>query len=117
MERESGRADRGAPSRARHAPRGAREQFRRQARAALEGGLIRYSKRRRLHEEARELGLSAFEAALLIADVQYGAADLAGSSSSENGRERQCKSWRRYALLWSAALLLAATWIVLRSRG
>jgi hypothetical protein len=118
MERDSRSADRGAADASRPSPRSARERFRRRATAALEGGLIRYSRRRRLHEEARKLGLSPFEAALMIADVQYGATSAAGTSSSENAPNRRRRPWQRLAMIWSAVLLLvSAIWIVLRSRG
>jgi hypothetical protein len=40
--------------------------------ASLEDGLLRYSRRQAILERARELGLSEFQAQLLIAQVQFG---------------------------------------------
>lgn len=40
--------------------------------ASLEGGLLRYSRRREILAEAQRCGLSDFEAQLLIAEVQFG---------------------------------------------
>ncbi|MEW6253014.1 MAG: hypothetical protein AB1716_20440, partial [Planctomycetota bacterium] len=48
--------------------------------AALEEGLLRYSRRQMIVERARELGLSEFQAHLLIAQVQYGETEANASA-------------------------------------
>jgi hypothetical protein len=45
--------------------------------ASLEDGLLRYSRRQHILQEARQLGLSDFQAHLLIAEVQFADDDFA----------------------------------------
>lgn len=49
-----------------------RDRFRSRAAASLEAGLVRYSRRRELLRVAERMGLTPFEANLIIAEVQYG---------------------------------------------
>jgi len=49
----------------------------------LEGGLLRYSKRLELLKLAKRLGLERFQAALIIAQVQYRKGQLGASRQSE----------------------------------
>jgi hypothetical protein len=44
--------------------------------AALEGGLLRYSRRVQIIDQARELGLNEFQTQLLIAQVQFGEQEI-----------------------------------------
>lgn len=44
--------------------------------AALEDGLLRYTRRQAILQRAAELGIGEFQAQLLIAQVQFGADDL-----------------------------------------
>lgn len=55
------------------------EQLKRLIRASLEGDLLRFSRRRQVLDKARRLGISEFHAHLLIAEVQFGGADLLGA--------------------------------------
>lgn len=48
------------------------EQIRRQIRASLEDGLLRFSRRQEILTAARAAGLSDFHAQILIAEVQFG---------------------------------------------
>ena len=77
---------------------GSRETFRATVRESLEGGLVRYSKRRELLRLAGELGLSTFEANVLIAEVQYHQPDKGpfGASSTR---------WRFGRRRWIAAVI------------
>ncbi len=52
------------------------EAFRRRIAAALEGGLLRHSRRQELLAEGRQLGYSDFHTHLLIAQVQFGDSSL-----------------------------------------
>lgn len=94
----------------------ARTRFRLRASVLVEGGLIRHTNRLRLYDEARAMGLSAFEASLVIAEVQYGSTSDSADDTPRTPSRRQ--TWRHAALLWSAMLfLLAAILIMLRLRG
>ena len=77
---------------------------------ALEGGLLRYSKRLELMKLGKELGIDRFQAALIIAQTQYRKGHLAFSAGQEAaddeaGRERIRRS---ELLLKIAALVLTA---------
>lgn len=118
---QEGFSDFGAPRARSRSFSDARARFRRHAAEAVEGGLVRHTQRRRLLEHARSLGLSAFEASLVIAEVQYGRASATVSSENPAPVARRilaCRSWRRVSLLWgSALLLLAALILIMRSHG
>lgn len=74
----SGAGERGSVRRSRRrgsrlSPHEQRLVFLRMVEAELERGLLRYSRRRQLVRFAQALGLSEFEASLLIAEAQYNA--------------------------------------------
>jgi len=80
---------------------------------AIEGGLLRYSKRLELLKLATELKIDRFQAALIIAEVQYRRGQLgtfttvddqAGALGADLGR----KSERAELFLKIAALILTA---------
>lgn len=80
--------------------------------AALEGGLLRYSKRLELRKLANELGLDRFEAALMIARIQYrsktGRGVVFEESAPEMGRELTPGEVRTRKWLTFAAIFLMA---------
>ena len=67
--------------------------------AALEDGLLRYSRRQMVLERARELGLNEFQAQLLIAQVQFGGDEVLNGETSPAARKTETRSdmWIRFA--------------------
>lgn len=74
-------------------------ELRRLIAAALEDGLLRYSRRQMILERARELGLSEFQAQLLIAQVQFGGDEVLNGETSPAARKTETRSdmWIRFA--------------------
>ena len=83
--------------------------------ASLEDGLLRYSRRQAILERARELGLSAFQAQLLIAQVQFGAREtplIRGAPVTV--RAADSRTWVRLAgvgVLALAIFLFLVRWV------
>lgn len=82
----------------------------------LEGGLLRYSKRLELLELAKELGIERFQAALLIAQVQYRQGRLGPVAGAEPegvrvGSGLPAANRRAEMFLKAAALFLIAALI------
>jgi hypothetical protein len=81
----------------------------------IKGGVLRYSKRRELLSFARKLGLSDFEAHLLIAQAQYGDSPLEPCAARQPVEPaylvtpRQTPTWLKasLAVLAAAAIDLA----------
>lgn len=73
---------------------------------SLEDGLLRYSRRQAILERARELGLSEFQAQLLIAQVQFGDHEI--TALPELGGPRKAphnpRAWARPAAVGVLAL-------------
>ncbi len=94
--------------------------------ASLEGGLLRYSRRMQILEQARQLGISDFQAQLLIAQVQFGGPEglktgvseeqagwLAAAPAGEHARPGS-RTWARAAgvgLLAAALFLFLLHWL------
>jgi len=83
--------------------------------AALEEGLLRYSRRQMIVERARELGLSEFQAHLLIAQVQYGETEANASAwAAGRGAPRdRVRPRRRWARVAGVGLFGAALYLIL----
>jgi hypothetical protein len=76
--------------------------------ASLEDGLLRHSRRQEILSEARQIGLSDFQAHLLIAQVQFGD-DRFTADWIAAGRRNQTRSaeWTRAGARMAAASILA----------
>ena len=98
------------------AERGAVEELRAFIAAALEGGLLRQSRREAIVAKARALGFSEFQAHLLIAQVQFGDEEipLGPPLPSPFAAERRTPSWRSLAVsgVLAAALFVWLVWWV-----
>lgn len=79
--------------------------------ASLEDGLLRYSRRRGILERARELGLSDFQAQLLIAQTQFGEREFSTAVRTPvTVRAPASRTWVRLA---GAGVLAAAIFVLL----
>lgn len=83
---------------------------------SLEGGLLRYSRRQAILDEARRLGVSDFNAHVLIAQVQFGDASVSPASTGPvgNGRLSDGRAAARLAgagLLAFALFMSAMLWL------
>jgi hypothetical protein len=88
----------------------ATEHLRRMIAELLEDGLLRYSRRRAVLEEARLLGVSEFQAHLLIAQVQYGEVSVP-LGPTQTRRRRQAETaeiWTRLAAAGAMATVIFA---------
>ena len=76
--------------------------------SSLEDGLLRYSRRRRILEEARRLGFSDFQTQLLIAQVQFGDEQFAPATPAKNAQRRggDGRAWARVTAVGVLALVL-----------
>jgi len=72
-------------------------QLRRMIAASLEDGLLRYSRRQMILEHARKLGLSDFQAQVLIAQVQFGDGDFMDWPATPRATSPRAAVWRRAA--------------------
>jgi hypothetical protein len=74
-------------------------ELRRLIAATLEDGLLRYSRRQMILERASELGLSEFQAQLLIAQTQFGGDEAPVVEASPAARQAETRSakWMRFA--------------------
>lgn len=83
--------------------------------ASLEDGLLRYSRRQAILERARELGLSDFQAQLLIAQVQFGARETPLIRSAPvTVQAADSRTWVRLAgvgVLALAIFLFLVRWV------
>ncbi len=84
---------------------------------ALEGGLLRQSRREAIVAKARELGFSEFQAHLLIAQVQFGDEEIPIGPPLPRpaAAERRRTSWAPLAA--SGALAVAMFWWLVRWVG
>ena len=82
--------------------------MRRLVAASLEDGLLRYSRRQQILNEARRLGFSDFQTQLLIAQVQFGDERFAPATPSVNHLTKAggTRGWARVAAVGVLALLL-----------
>ncbi len=76
--------------------------------ASLEGGLLRHSRRQAILARGRELGLSDFQAHLLIAQVQFGADDAPAGvlTIKPTPRVPAARVWTRLAGVGMLALTM-----------
>ena len=76
--------------------------------AALEGGLLRYSRRQEIITEAQRLGFSDFQTQLLIAQVQFGDDQFqpATPGSRRAARAESSRAWARFAAAGVLALAM-----------
>ena len=81
--------------------------LRRMIAAALEDGLLRYSRRQEILAEARRLGLSDFQTQLLIAQVQFGDERIespAPAKSSRGAPAERRQAWSMFAAVGVLAI-------------
>lgn len=76
--------------------------------ASLEDGLLRYSQRQAILDEARALGLNEFQTQLLIAQVQFGDQEITVSPTvyTAVGRGEHPRLWARVAAVGVLALAM-----------
>ena len=76
--------------------------------AALEDGLLRYSRRQAILVEAHELGFSDFQTHLLIAQVQFGddQIQLPGTAAQHSANAATPRAWAGFAAVGMLALAL-----------
>jgi len=72
-------------------------QLRRLIAASLEDGLLRYSRRQMILDQARKLGLSDFQAQVLIAQVQFGEGHFVDWPTTSRAGSPRAAIWRRAA--------------------
>ncbi len=97
-----------------------RHVFKAMAAGMLEGGFLRYSQRQELLRFAQQLGIAQFEAALLIAQVQYLPEEPAPLPSGEwvaapaDQEPERLSDWSRLSLALTAAIAvdLLAIWLL-----
>ena len=92
------------------------ERLRRLIAASLEDGLLRYSRRRMILAEARELGFNDFQTQVLIAQVQFGEDEIDPVPRAEAARRGAAhrRIWAHTAaigLLATAFFLLMIHWV------
>ncbi len=93
---------------ARSQPSEPADELRRLIIAALEDGLLRYSRRQMILDRARELGFNDFQTQLLIAQVQFGDDDepVVARPSVRRLRRRPMGTWARLAATGVLALTM-----------
>lgn len=76
--------------------------------ASLEGGLLRYSRRRQILEEGRRRAFSDFQTQLLIAQVQFGDDQFAPVTpgTPRPAADKDSRAWARFAAVGVLALAL-----------
>lgn len=87
--------------------------------AEMDGGILRYNKRRQLLRFARKLGIAQFEASLMIAEVQYRDGDLAPPRILSDDEiidkltaANQANTLMRNIVIASAAAIVLNLWMV-----
>ena len=76
--------------------------------ASLEGGLLRYSRRRQILDEGRRRAFSDFQTQLLIAQVQFGDDQFAPATPGRlrAAADEDSRAWARFAAVGVLALAL-----------
>lgn len=76
--------------------------------ASLEGGLLRYSRRRKILEEGRRRAFTDFQTQLLVAQVQFGDDQFAPVTpgTPRTVADKDSRAWARFAAVAVLALAL-----------